>query len=499
MNEKNALLLFPHQLFEHHELSDTHCIVLAEDGHFFHAFSFHKQKLVFHRATMQAYAAALKKKGKQVIYFEQDTCKKNLLHLFTFLKKQNIRLVNYFDVIDTALAQKIIHDAKTAKIIIQKHESPSFFLSSSEATKYFKNKKKYSMAPFYQYMRKKYDILMHNGKPIGGKWSFDTENRQNFNQKIPFLKLPIHNTSSFVKEAQTYIKKHFDTNPGSLDTFIYPVTHQQARSWLRSFLQKKLHLFGTYQDAMHTNHPFGFHSLLSPLLNSGLLLPDYVIHETILYARKDNIQINNIEGFIRQILGWREFVRSVYLAAGKQQRHSNVLQHTNTLPKSFWDGTTGIDPIDNVITHVLKYAYAHHIERLMILGNFMQLTETDPDQVYTWFMELFIDAYDWVMVPNVYGMSQYADGGLMTTKPYCSSSAYIRKMSNYPTGPWTKIWDALYWHFIDKHKKLFTQNRRMVFAMATLKKMSAKKHQELIKIANDYFKTIKKKKRKSNK
>ncbi len=495
MSQNNGLLLFPHQLFENHELIDTHSyIILAEDAHFFHAFSFHKQKLIFHRATMQAYAQMLKQKGKCVIYFEHDTCKKNLLHLFTSLKKNKIELINYFDVIDIALAQKIIRDAKKAKIIIQKYESPSFFLSSPEATAYFKNKKKYSMAPFYQYMRKKYDILMYNGKPIGGKWSFDTENRQNFNQKIPFLKSPTHNKSSFVKEAQTYIKKYFDRNPGSLDTFIYPVTHKQARNWLRSFLEKKLHLFGTYQDAMHTDHPFGFHSLLSPLLNSGLLLPDYVINETILYARKHNIRINNIEGFIRQILGWREFVRSVYITAGKQQRQSNVLKHTNTLPKSFWEGTTGIDPIDNVIAHVLKYAYAHHIQRLMILGNFMQLTETHPDQVYTWFMELFIDAYDWVMVPNIYGMSQYADGGIMTTKPYCSSSSYIRKMSNYPTGTWTKIWDALYWCFIDKHKKLFAQNRRMVFAMATLKRMKPIKRQELDKIAKNYFKSIKTKK-----
>ena len=382
---------------------------------------------------------------------------------------------------------------------IQEYESPSFFLSSTEATDYFKNKKKYSMAPFYQYMRKKYGILIHNKKPIGGKWSFDTENREKFNDNIPFLKSPSHNTSLFVKEAQKYITKHFDTNPGALDTFIYPVTHQQARKWLSSFLEKKLHLFGTYQDAMHIDHPFGFHSLISPLLNSGLLLPDYVVDETVLYARKHNIRINNIEGFVRQILGWREFVRGVYIVAGKKQRNSNALHHKKTLPKTFWNGTTDIDPIDTVIRHVLKYAYAHHIERLMVLGNFMQLTETNPDEVYKWFMELFIDAYDWVMVPNVYGMSQYADGGLMTTKPYCSGSSYIRKMSNYPNGPWTKIWDALYWHFISKHKKAFTKNRRMVFAMATLKKMSPEKYHELMKIANDYLKTINKKKTQSKK
>lgn len=486
---KRALLLFPHQLFKHHALikNNSH-IVLIEDAHFFHDFSFHKQKIMFHRSTMQAYAKLLKKQGKNVIYYEQDECKSGLKKVFLLLKKENIEQADYFDVIDNALAQKVLQAANEAKFLITIHDSPSFFLSSQDVALYFKKKKRYSMSSFYQYMRKKYQILMHQGRPIGGKWSFDTENRKMFDDDIRFAKIPENNTCLYVRQARAYVKKHFKSNPGYVDSFVYPVTHEQAEDWFNYFLKNKLHYFGTYQDAMHTDQPFGFHSLLSPLINVGLLIPQDVVRQAIDYADKHKIPMNEIEGFIRQILGWREFVRGVYLIAGDDQRTKNVLNHKKILQKSFWTGTTGIDPVDGVIKSVLKYAYGHHIERLMVLGNFMLLSETHPDEVYKWFMEMFIDAYDWVMVPNVYGMSQYADGGLMVTKPYCSGSSYIKKMSNYKSGQWCELWDALYWHFIYKHKKMFSSNARMGLVIGLLKKMSAEKLKKHLMVARNYLK-----------
>lgn len=486
---KTALLLFPHQLFRDHALIEKHStIVFIEDAHFFHDFSFHKQKIMFYRSTMQAYAALLKKHGKHVIYYEQDECKSGLKKVFSLLKKEGIEQADYFDVIDKALAKKIVDAADKADFLVTVHDSPSFFLSSQEAALYFKKKKRYSMASFYQYMRKKYDVFMYRGKPVGGKWSFDTENRKMFDDQVRFAKTPESNECSHVRQARAYVKKHFQNNPGDVDCFIYPVTHEQAQDWFKDFLHHKLRYFGTYQDAMDIDHPFGFHSLLSPLINVGLLMPQEVIAQAIDYAGKHKIPMNEIEGFVRQVLGWREFVRAVYVVSADTQRKKNVFHHKKNLKKTFWTATTGIDPIDSVIKSVLKYAYAHHIERLMVLGNFMLLSEIDPNDVYKWFMEMFIDAYDWVMVPNVYGMSQYADGGVMVTKPYCSGSSYIKKMSNYKSGIWIEIWDALYWHFIYKNKKMFSSNARMGLVIGLLKKMSSEKLKKHMKIASTYLK-----------
>ena len=250
--------------------------------------------------------------------------------------------------------------------------------------------------------------------------------------------------------------------------------------------------FGKYQDAIRRDEPILFHSLLSPALNIGLLTPDQVVNETLQFARarEGTIPLNSLEGFIRQIIGWREFVRGVYTLEGNQQRTINFWGHSRKLPKSFYTGTTGIDPVDSIIARLQESAYAHHIERLMVLGNFMLLCEIDPHEVYRWFMEMFIDAYDWVMVPNIYGMSQYADGGLMTTKPYISSSKYILRMSDYPRGPWCDIWDALYWHFISKHRHIFQKNPRMRVMVSSLDRMPLAKKSDYVAKAEQFLEAL---------
>ena len=197
------------------------------------------------------------------------------------------------------------------------------------------------------------------------------------------------------------------------------------------------------------------------MMNVGLLKPDYIITETLKYAQEHGTPINSVEGFVRQIIGWREFIRGLYVHVGVQQRTTNFWGYTRKIPQSFYDGTTGIVPIDTTIKKILETGYCHHIERLMVLGNFMLLCEFDPDEVYRWFMELFIDAYDWVMVPNIYGMTQFADGGLMATKPYISGSNYLMKMSDYPKGDWQAIWDGLFWRFMDVHRNFFLSNPRL--------------------------------------
>jgi deoxyribodipyrimidine photolyase-related protein len=226
------------------------------------------------------------------------------------------------------------------------------------------------------------------------------------------------------------------------------------------------------------------------MLNIGLLTPHEILDKALEIGIDKNIPLNSTEGFIRQVMGWREFIKIVYEREGTKQRSTNYWKFTRKIPPSFWNGTTGIPPIDNTIQKILKTGYCHHIERLMVLGNFMLLCEFDPNEVYRWFMEMFIDAYDWVMVPNVYGMTQFADGGLMTTKPYISGSNYLMKMSDYEKGEWQSVWDGLFWRFMHEHRNFFLKNPRLGMLVGTYDKMSPEKQLAHLNQANNFLKKL---------
>jgi deoxyribodipyrimidine photolyase-related protein len=272
--------------------------------------------------------------------------------------------------------------------------------------------------------------------------------------------------------------------------FIYPGTFEESKNWLKSFFTTRFSEFGSYEDAIVYRENILHHSVLTPMLNIGLLTPAYVLQETLSFASQNDIPINSVEGFIRQIVGWREFIRAVYELKGNEERTKNYWGFTRKIPASFWDGTTGIEPVDRTIEKVITTGYCHHIERLMVLGNFMLLCEFDPDEVYRWFMELFIDAYDWVMVPNVYGMSQFADGGLMSTKPYISGSNYLIKMSDFEKGAWQGVWDGLFWRFLSKHRAFFLQNPRMGMLVKSFDNMPAEKQKTHLNNAAKFLSTL---------
>ena len=276
-----------------------------------------------------------------------------------------------------------------------------------------------------------------------------------------------------------------------MDRFpLYPNTFDDAEIWLQQFLETRFHEFGPYEDAIVQNELFLNHSVLTPMLNVGLLTPHQVISKTMDFAKANDVPLNSLEGFIRQIIGWREFMRGMYVVKGSEQRTTNYWGFTRKIPASFYDGTTGIPPIDITIKKTLETGYCHHIERLMVLGNFMVLCEFDPDEVYRWFMELFIDAYDWVMVPNVYGMSQFADGGLLSTKPYISGSNYLMKMSDYQKGEWQQSWDALFWRFMNTHRDFFLSNPRLGMLIRTYDKFDATKKKEIDIRANEFIESL---------
>lgn len=463
-------LIFPDQLFLNHPcITSGRPIYLVEEFLFYKVQPFHKQRLVLLKSAMRKYAEMLRKKHHEVIYIYS----KELAHrgsFFDILGKKPIKRIYVAEFADEWLYQDLTNNAEKYGWSIHFHPSPSFLCSNQDLATFFSGKEHYSMAQFYAHQRKSRDILMQGRSPVGGKYSFDTENRRKMPKGLPVPPTFIPPKNPDTEKVIAEVESEFPDAIGEGAPFLYPTTHEEAHKALQVFLNNKLALFGDYQDAIQKEDSFLFHSVLSPLLNIGLLTPEEVIKTTLVHAEKYSVPLNSLEGFLRQIMGWREFVRASYLLKGSFQRSFNFFQHNEKIPKKFWNGTVGILPIDTIINRVLKTGYCNHIERLMVLGNFLLLTETSPQEIYKWFMGYFVDAYDWVMVPNVYGMSQYADGGVIITKPYISSSNYILKMSNYPKGEWTDIWDGLFWRFVQKHHTLFSSNNRTFNFMQILKK-----------------------------
>jgi len=495
--KNEVTLIFPHQLFrEHPALDKSRKVFLIEDPLFFgdirYPLNFHKKKLIFHRASMKAYEDYLTGQGYDVVYLQYSSFKEDRRsnYLFVFFNKMNITTFHYADVTDFILEKRIQKMAKDLRKRLIKYQTPMFLTDEDFIKNYFSKQKSYLMASFYIEQRKRLNILIENGKPFGGKWCFDDENRKKLPKGFKSPKLNFPDDTEFELEAIDYVEKYFPNNPGTGLDFIYPVTFEQAEDWLNDFLENRFNLFGDFEDAIDKDVAYLFHSVLTPMLNSGLLTPKQVVDKALKYAKENKVPLNSLEGFIRQIIGWREYMRSVYLLKGVKQRTTNYFRFNQKMPKAFYDASTGIEPVDTVIKRVLEKSYTHHIERLMILGNFMLLCDIHPDEVYKWFMEMYIDAYDWVMVPNVYGMSQYADGGLICTKPYVSSSNYVRKMSNFEKGDWCEIWDALYWRFIFKHKKIFEKNPRMSMMIVQLNKMDKQKLKQHLKIAELFLKQL---------
>ena len=489
-------LIFPHQLFEESPIAQNgHPVYLVEEFLFFKQYPFHKQKIAFHRASMKYYEQHLQSKGIAVHYINAQDELSDVRKLIAALCKKNIKAIHYIDTIDDWLGKRIQTGVDKAQIEGIRYESPMFLNSQESLRQFFKpGKKKFFQTEFYIGQRKKRNILVdENEAPLGGKWSFDAENRKKYpgNKIPPSIEYPV--TNPFYDEAKKYVESYFPQNPGKLSaTPLYPTNHLATQNWFQSFLHTRFAEFGPYEDAIVAGQSILHHSVLTPMLNAGLITPKQIIDTTLQFIEEHEIPLNSAEGFIRQIMGWREFIRGIYECKGVEERTKNFWNFRRKIPGTFYDGTTGIDPVDITIKKVLSTGYCHHIERLMVLGNFMLLCEFDPDEVYRWFMELFIDAYDWVMVPNVYGMSQFADGGLMATKPYISGSNYLMKMSNYKKGAWQHIWDALFWRFMHVHRDFFTKNPRLGMLVRTFDKMPEDKQKRMIDTANDYLENLEK-------
>lgn len=479
---REVTLVYPHQLFKRSPaIQKGRKILLIEEPLILAHNPIHRQKLVFHKLSFDAYEEQLKKSGYEVARLAIEHYAKTI-DIFTYLKKEGIQVIHVVDTTDFYLEQTI----KKSQITRMWYESPIFILSKEDAVSRYTSSRK-NMARFYKKLREDKNILLNeDGSPKDGKWSYDEENRKKLPENIQLPKDISFDLHFDHKEIQKWLESVHAEQYGEIGCWL-PCTHKEAEAFLQTFLSQRFVHFGAYEDALSTHGVRLFHSTLSPLINVGLLEPKQIIDAAIHYANTHEVPINSLEGFIRQILGWREFIRAAYECDHIAMRTRNFWKHTSNLPISFWTGNTGILPVDMAIKKALRFGYNHHIERLMVMGNFMLLCRIHPDEVYRWFMAMYLDAYDWVMVPNVYGMSQFADGGLFATKPYISGSNYIKKMSNYPDGAWEETWTALYWHFISYHYDFFAGNHRLSMMPRLFDLMVDEKKKKYLQIAEKYL------------
>lgn len=482
----SATLIYPHQLYPttFAGFSTQNPVYLVEESLFLTEFPTHAQKLLLHRLTLQAYKLELEAAGFTVVYLDVRAYPSTEA-VFKKLAEDGVSEIHCADTTDDWLEQRIELYCVRNKMTRTIYPSELFILKSDFAERYKKSGR--FMARFYKALRQDYKILLEiDGTPQGGKWSFDDENRQKVPKNSPLPEDIVFLQDENIEAAKSWLTELPGERYGETNVWI-PYTRTAAKAFLTDFLTTRFAQFGPYEDALVTNHARLFHSALSPLLNIGLLNPTDVINEAILYAQKNDVPINSLEGFVRQILGWREFIRAAYHVDGRKMRSTNFFKHERSLPSSFWTGTTDLFPIDTAIAKALKYGYNHHIDRLMVLGNFMLLSKTNPEEVYRWFMAMYVDAYDWVMVPNVYGMSQFADGGLFATKPYISGGNYLKKMSDFPTGNWEEVWTSLYWNFIYDQQNFFLKNHRLSMMPRLLAKMAEEKRNAYLNTAKDYL------------
>lgn len=481
-----SFIIFPNQLFEKiyipAELLECNIYLVEEPVYFGDRdvkLNFNKIKLIWQRSAMKAYSKYLNKNNINHQYVEYKHVKK----VINGIK----RPIHIFDPVDHYLLQKYPYDMVV-------YDNPNFLLPSLELERINKKfKDKYNHTAFYSEV-KKYLSSCEDLKVYEMK-SYDKDNRKTIpkDKTIPKLANLSKTDHEYIKEATKYVERTF---PNALDPFngkiVFPVTHRTAKKWLKYFINEKYKNYGKYQDAIQipndSSDMYLFHSTISPMLNSGLLMPLNVIRELDKGYRNKKAGKDSYEGIMRQILGWREYQRLLYTYQYDVMKGSNYFNNKNKLSKKWYTAELGIDPVDDVIKQAFKYGYLHHILRLMVMGNFMNLCRISPNEVYKWFMEFSLDSYDWVMIQNIYGMAMWSDNGLSMRKPYITTDSYIISMSNYKSKEdWTKIWRGLFYCFLlDNEKKL--KGTPFLRNLNYIKKQSKSKREEILQPGILYLK-----------
>ncbi|MEM8781987.1 MAG: cryptochrome/photolyase family protein [Planctomycetota bacterium] len=477
-------------------------VYMAEDWELCTFQKHHQQKIVLFLAAMRSYADELRGQGVTVQYTRLDGTSGGELR-----KKYETRLGEYLDqtksldvdelvvweIEDKWFETRIGAFAESRGLKLTVLPSPMFVTPREAFVDYLATTpggNRPFMAKFYERQRKRLGVMVDgDGKPDGGRWSFDGENRKKLPKNVGVSATDWAKPTEHVEAVRTLVAERFGDHPGELGTFWLPTTRRQALAWLRQFLEERFKDFGAYEDALSDRDPVLFHSALSPMMNLGLITPEEIIDRALEHARKHGVPINSLEGFVRQVIGWREFIRGVYRQYEDADEARNFWGHSRTLKPCWYDGTTGLRPLDDVIRKANRFGWTHHIERLMVMGNLFNLCEVRPRAAYDWFMCMYVDSSDWVMSPNVYGMGLMSDGGVFATKPYICGSNYLVKMSDcYKKGEgWCETMDGLYWRFVDKHRDFFAGNARMSVMLGTLNKMDPEKKRTRFELAQGFI------------
>ncbi|MEC9255362.1 MAG: cryptochrome/photolyase family protein, partial [Pseudomonadota bacterium] len=459
----------------------------------------HKQKIALLFSAMRHFAQELRDAGWQVDYYEYNS-QGNFKSLFDVVK----HYTNEYSaerLVLTQCGEYRLQNAmdrewsKSLNIPVDVYGDDRFIATTKEFADWADGRKQLRMEYFYREMRRKTGYLMKDDNPEGGQWNYDADNRKMWDGKTPFPNPPVFERDDIDREVIELVEKNFADHPGSLDEFHWATTRSQASTALGFFIQHCLSNFGDFQDAMVRGEKALFHSLLSPYLNCGLLTAKQVCDAAQRAWDEDRAPLNAVEGFIRQIIGWREYVRGIYWLHMPRYAKQNTLKNKRSLPRYYWDGDTKMACMADCFKNTFDHAYAHHIQRLMVTGNFALLTGIKPEEICDWYLAVYADAYDWVELPNTLGMVMHADGGYLGSKPYAASGNYIHKMSDYCSQCHYSVktqveedscpFNSLYWHFIDRHREDFKNNHRMGMIYRTLDKMKDDKKDRIIARADD--------------
>lgn len=464
----------------------------------------HPKKIALWFSAMRHFAEELINKGINVRYIDFNHSLNT--HNLSQEVKRAVESLSVKKIIVTEPGEYHFHETirswkKLLDIDVEIRTDDRFLCGIEEFKKWAGVKKELRMEYFYRYMRKKYNILIEpDGQPTGGIWNYDKDNRKPPSSNIISIKRISHKKSQILKTVLKLVRENFSHHFGDLDPFYYAITRDQALMELDHFIDKILPNFGNYQDAMLKGHAYLYHSLLSSYINIGLLLPLEICQKAEAAYRKATVSLNSAEGFIRQILGWREFTRGIYWIKMPAYAELNTLNAKTPLPNFYWGGNTRMSCISEAVSHTKIHAYSHHIQRLMVTGNFALITGLDVKEVQKWYLAVYSDAYEWVEMPNTLGMALFGDGGIVASKPYAASGQYINKMSNFckqchynvkdTIGPKACPFNALYWNFLQQHRESFANNHRLFFMYATWDKFDITKKEAIKSRAYDILKKL---------
>lgn len=439
-----------------------------------------KARIAMFISAMRHFRDGLRKQKWQVDYCEMGAHSSFSDALRASVKRLKPQTLVMVHAGEWSVQREIDRVAGELEVPIEVRDDRHFLCSRSDFAKHAEGRKQLRMEFFYREMRQKTGVLMEKGKPVGGQWNFDHDNRGSFGKAGPGLRVPprVFKPDALTREVIAMVNERFAEHPGTLDDFDWPVTTAQANEALADFIQHRLPDFGQYQDAMWTDEPWLYHSRLSAAMNLKLLDPRDVIAAAEKAYQNGTVPLAAAEGFIRQILGWREYVRAIYWHLMPDYIERNSMNAHEPLPPFYWTGTTDMNCLRDTITQTLRYGHAHHIQRLMVTGLFALLYGVHPRRVHEWYLAVYVDAVEWVELPNTLGMSQYADGGVMASKPYVASGKYIQRMSNYcsgcrydpaqSTGPKACPFTTLYWDYLLQHEPALRKNQRMAMQLRNL-------------------------------